>query len=393
MGLVSRLRRRIQGALKKPKTYPVLYNVNGANESSLHKRALLAYLTQAFVLPEGSPDFLKHQNLRQCQQIASLLGEFGYIVDVVDIRDQAFKPDHNYDLVLRDRLRAERFEPDRNDITRLFLATTMDHSVHNRNLRRRHQWLSERRGDVIPIKRLFIENLPYAVEADAIIGFGNEYILKTWQHTSKARTYSFNNYGFPGTRFIWESKKFAEARKKFLFFASGTQVQKGLDLLLEIFPRLPDLDLYVCSSFEQEKEAEFRACYRKELFETPNIHPVGWVTVNSSQFYELAERCAYVINPSCSEGQSGAVVQCMHAGLIPIVTRESGIDTNDFGVTFVDDTLEEIEKTIMHLAGLPESWHREHSLKTRKIAEEQYSEVVFLRRWREILSEVLPRGN
>ncbi len=165
--------------MKKPKIYPVLYNVNGANESLLQKRALLAYLTQAFLLREDAPDFLKHQNLRQCKQIAGLLGEFGYIVDVVDIRDQVFRPDRKYDLVLRDRLRAERFEPDRIDITRLFLATTMDHSVHNRNLRRRHQWLSERRGDVIPIRRLFIEGLPYAADADAIIGFGNEYILET----------------------------------------------------------------------------------------------------------------------------------------------------------------------------------------------------------------------
>ncbi len=51
----------------------------------------------------------------------------------------------------------------------------------------------------------------------------------------------------------------------------------------------------------------------------------------------------------------------MHAGLIPVVTQESGIDTKDFGVTFVDDTTDEIGKTIVLLASLPESWHLEHS--------------------------------
>ena len=53
-----------------------------------------------------------------------------------------------------------------------------------------------------------------------------------------------------------------------------------------------------------------------------------------------------------------------------MVTRETGVDTEDFGVTFDDDSTGEIEKVIVRLAGSPETWHRQHSVKTRQVAEE-----------------------
>ena len=198
-----------------------------------------------------------------------------------------------------------------------------------------------------------------------------------------------SNYGFRTTKFSVDSKDFSIARKGFLFFASGSQVRKGLGLLLEVFPKHPDFDLYICSSFEYERD--FCRCYHKELSETSNIHPVGWIRVNSESFYNLVQRCAYVILPTCSDASTGSVVQCMMAGLIPVVTQEAGIDTEDFGITLADDSLGEIEKTIRELSELPESWHRERSTRTRKVAEEKFSEKAFVNRWREIIGDITGR--
>lgn len=370
--------------------FPVFYNVNAADESTLAKRALLVYRARPFQLANDAAEYLTHQNLQQCRQIAAMLGECGYVVDVLDFKDRGMRPNRNYDLVLKDRLAMEHCSHASREAKRLLLASTMNHAVHNANLRRRHQRLSQRRGRQLQIRRLANENMRYAAEADAIIGFGNTYTVGTWQSASKGKLYTFNNYGFAGTRFIFEEKDFRAARRNFLFFASGSQVQKGLDLLLEIFARLPQLNLYICSSFKNE--SDFCECYQKELFETSNIHAIGWVQANTPEFYDLAARCAYVIHPSCSEGQPGSVVQCMHTGLLPLVTREAGIDTEDFGVTFEDDDLERIEKVITELAALPETWHRERSVRTRDAAEKSYTEDSFLSRWRAILSEVLADG-
>jgi glycosyltransferase involved in cell wall biosynthesis len=157
--------------------------------------------------------------------------------------------------------------------------------------------------------------------------------------------------------------------------------------LLEIFPKYPDLHLYICSEFA--KEADFCSCYHKELHETPNIHPIGWITVNGPKYDELVKKCAFVIHPTCSEGQPGSVVQCMYSGLIPLVTKETGIDTEDFGITFEGDGLEEIERVILEVSRQPESWHRERSIRTRKVSEKKYSEDAFMERWRNMLGEIL----
>jgi hypothetical protein len=79
----------------------------------------------------------------------------------------------------------------------------------------------------------------------------------------------------------------------------------------------------------------------------------------------------------------------MYSGLIPLVTREAGIDTEDVGVTFSDDSLEEIERVVREVSQLPEKWHRERSSRTRKAVEEKYSEDAFLNRWRDILAEIV----
>ena len=227
----------------------------------------------------------------------------------------------------------------------------------------------------------------YISNVNAIIGVGNDYTMGTWRQAFAGPIYSFNNYGFKETTFDFDSKDFSSARGHFLFFASKSQVQKGLDLLLEIFPRIPDVHLYVCSDFKAE--ADFRACYQRELYETPNVHPIGRIPVNGPQFYDLVRQCAYVIAPTCSEGQPGSVVQCMYAGLIPLVTKEAGIDTERFGISFADDSLRGIERVIRKVSRQPEKWHRKRSAKTRRVAEKRFSEDALVRRWREILTEII----
>lgn len=377
--------------IKRAKRYPVIYNANAADESSYSKRALLVYVVKPF-LPEASRRaFPSHQNVRQCKQIAGLLGELGYIVDVADVRDRRFKPSRDYGLVISNKATLTGNADDfRADAIRIYLSTITGHRVHNANLRRRHDLLFARRQLRVMIRRRYAEVMPYVTKADAIVGFGNELIMSSWKEVFEGPIYAFNNYGYKETRFSVGSKDFARARRNFLFFAGGSQILKGLDLLLEIFPRHPDLHLYVCSPFKNE--TDFCSCYHKELYETPNVHPIGWIRVNSDKFYELVQRCAYVIHPSCSDASPGSVVQCMYSGLVPLVTNEAGIDTEDFGLTFIDDSLEEIEKVVVEVSQLPEDWHRTHSIRTRKTAEEKYSEDAFMRRWSTILEELLSRS-
>lgn len=388
---LRKLYNRLRVIVKPVKSYPVIYNANGSNEAIYNKRALLVYIVEPFLLKDDDPKFFKHQNLKRCRHITSILGEFGYVVDVVDIRDRKFRPSKDYDLIISNRVNLRGMENYfRKGAVKIFFASVISHKTHIRNLRRRHELLSKRRGCRLEVRRLYSEVMPYVTSSDAITGFGNEFIMNTWREVFNGPVYPFDNCGFKGTEFILDSKDFSSARNHFLFFASGGQVQKGLDLLLEVFPKHPNLHLYVCSGFENEPD--FCACYYKELYRTPNIHPIGWVTVNSPRYDELVQKCTYVIHPSCSEGQPGSVVQCMYSGLVPIVTKEAGIDTEEFGITFSDDSIEEIERVMLEVSKLPEGWHREHSIRTREVCERKYSEEAFINRWIDILSDILNSG-
>jgi len=360
--------------------YPVLRNVNRAAEAK--RSALLVYLVEPFVIRKDDRRFLEHQNLRQCLQIASALGEAGYIVDVADIDDPKFFPERRHDLVLSHRADLPDPKGMMNESIRVYLATGKNHVVHNRNVRARYEALALRRGSVLAPLSLNSEDLPFVRHAHAIVGFGNRESVATWTGMADVPLYPFNNYGYASTRSTVEPKDFARAGSHFLFFASRDQVAKGLDLLLEIFARHSALHLYVCSAFKRERA--FVDCYRKELFQRPNIHAVGLVPVNSERFYDLTRRCAYVIHPSCSDATPGSVVQCMHTGLIPVVTKECGMDLEGVGTVLPDDRASTIEEAILRGASREKSWLEDQARKTRQLATEKYSEESFIRRWREI---------
>ena len=382
--------RAVRRAIRLLRGYPVVFDVNHSAGKVRRQRALLVYLTEPFLLKETDPIFYWHQNFRQSRQIAAVLDEYGYVVDVADIADKRFVPDRPYDLVVSHRVDLDPGHEFFKNAIRVYLATGMNHIVHNRCVRSRYQDVAQRRGCTLKVLEIHTEEMPFVSRAKAICTFGNSLIALTWKEKFAVPVFPFNNYAFTES-FTWEIKRdFPKARNCFLFFATSSQVRKGLDLLLEIFPKHPQLQLFVCSKFADEPD--FCRCYDRELFHTPNIHPLGIVHLHSPLFKELIETCAYVIAPSCTEGQSGAVVQCMAFGLIPIISRENGIDSEDFGVLMEDIGLAEIEKTVLKMAEMPETWLQEQSRRTREAASMKFSEAAFQERWREMLTKILTRG-
>jgi glycosyltransferase involved in cell wall biosynthesis len=376
---------RIEAVLSSKRRSQPVFNVNRVANPRGMKRALFVYLTLPFHLRPGHPMFFQHQNRKQAVLIARLLGEFGYLVDVVDITDRSFRPAGVYDLILSHRVDCAGLETAINDKTvKIYLASGTNHLWRNRNIRQRLDALAARRGRALDPVVWDIEDMPWVRNADAVVCFGNEHVVQSWREVCPGPVYGFNNYGMVTNASF--SRDYAEARHHFLFFGSGQQVGKGLDLLLEVFPRHPELHLYICSRYEREKD--FCECYRHELFETPNIHPCGWIDIKGARFRQLVTRCAWVVHPTCSDASTGSVINAMSAGLVPIVTREAGIDLEDFGILFADDRLETIEQTICKAAQLPAREVEILSQRTHEAAKRDFSEEAFLRRWREILTDI-----
>jgi len=128
--------------------------------------------------------------------------------------------------------------------------------------------------------------------------------------------------------YIFKPRDLNQSRKNFIWFGSYGAIHKGLDILIDVFKLLPEYNLFICGLDRREKNL-FKLNYK-------NIHDLGFINIKSKEFICLMDSCSYVILPSCSEGMATAVLTCMNHGLIPIVTRECGIDLLDWGF-YLDD--------------------------------------------------------
>jgi glycosyltransferase involved in cell wall biosynthesis len=244
--------------------------------------------------------------------------------------------------------------------------------------------LQQRRGVTLRPRRIVppslgIEHANYATT------WGNEFTIGTFSYARKA----ILRLPVPSTSlYPWsEDKDYSRQRKNFLWFGNVGMVHKGLDVVLEAFAQMPDYHLTVCGDVKNEED--FEATYHKELYQRSNIESVGWVDTDSARFKEITDKCVGVIHPSCSEGCSGSVVTCLHAGLIPIVSYESGIDVWDFGLILKESSVEEIIQGVKAISDLSAVTLKERSRKAWEFARAFYTKENYVACYSDFVTNVL----
>jgi glycosyltransferase involved in cell wall biosynthesis len=226
-----------------------------------------------------------------------------------------------------------------------------------------------------------IENADYATV------LGNRFVLSTYRYAKKPL------FSLPvpaAIEYSWmASKDFDSCRNHFLWFGSSGLVHKGLDLTLEAFIQMPDSHLTVCGPVREEPD--FEKAYYRELYETPNIHTIGWVDIGGPEFLDIIQKCVGLVYPSCSEAQAGAVVTCLQAGLIPIVSFETGLDVEDFGILLKECTVDEIKNTVQELSALPAQELKARARSAWEFARANHTKERYSKAFENILDEIIAR--
>ena len=343
---------------------------------------LLSYRIEPFLLKPGQPIQNSHTHYWESWQIARTFLDLGYSVDVIHARNQTFHPEKTYSYFIGHRINFDR-------IARLLKGgcvkiAHMDtaHWIFNNHATYQRKFeLQQRRGVALKESHRLIE-LDMAIEnADYVVTYGNQFTLDTYRYAKKPLfRVPISTCGlFPSP----ENKNVDACRSNFLWFGSGGFVHKGLDLVLEAFAEMPNYHLYICGPLQKEKD--FSRMYSKELYQTPNIHAIGWVDVDGPEFIEIANKCLGIVYPSCSEAGGGSVIACMHAGLIPLVSYESSVDVGDFGVVLKESSINVIKNTVQMVSDLPaeqlqrmarEAWEFARANHTRDKFAEEYKKVV-----------------
>jgi glycosyltransferase involved in cell wall biosynthesis len=253
---------------------------------------------------------------------------------------------------------------------------------------RRKLELQQRRGITIKGSDRIVEHTLALEHADCVTVCGNDFNVNTLGYLSKP---IYKLPQAPPMVYPWpDDKEFGSCRTNFLWFGSHGFVHKGLDLVLEAFAEMPDYHLYVCGPLK--KEEDFVAAYHKELHQTPNIHAVGWVDVEGPEFTLMARKCLGVVYPSCSEAGGGNVIVCMHAGLIPLVSYESSVDVEDFGVMFKDSSVNTIRNAVQVLANRPSDQLRQMARKAWESVRANHTREKFAEDYKNLVVNVLGKA-
>ena len=305
-------------------------------------RVLFSFIIEPFLLPPGRVSHAHTHDWESLRMVQTFL-DAGYAVDVTRWSNLSFEPVQHYDVFVDVRLNLERLAPKMPAHCRKVMHIETAHpSVHNAAQLKRLQELCERRGiDLAPFK--LIEDNHAIEHADCATCLGNEFTVNSYAFADKPihRIPISVPFTYP-----WPERKSLESvRRTWLWFGSEGFVHKGLDLVLEAFAGMPDFTLYVCGPME--REPEFQQAFYEELYRTPNIRTLGWVDVGGARFRDVANRSLGLIYPSCSEGGGGSVYTCMHAGLIPVVSRESSVDVDaSYGCLLKDCRVETLRDEV-----------------------------------------------
>lgn len=348
--------------------------------------AVLSYVLLPFLLADDQPLPNTHTQYWESRAIAEALLAEGFAVDVISYYNQAFIPRKRYDFFIDVRWNMERLASSLGPSCRKILHIDMAHFLYNNEAEvRRLLDLQRRRGVTLLPQRH--ERSNRGIEfADCATMLGNDFTESTYRYANKTV------YRVPVTApNLWpaeRAKNFEECRTTFLWLGTRGLVHKGLDLVLEAFAAMPQYQLIVCGPIAGEPD--FAAAYHHELYETPNIRTLGWVDIGSEQFRQVTDRCVALVFPTCSEGQSGSTVTALHAGLIPIVSYQAGVDVQpDFGVVLQTCSIDEIKDAVSHIANLPPAELRDMAERALHFARTHHTRERFLETYRQVIHELV----
>jgi len=371
---------KIQGRLERRRMISLEPNTPAVGN------VLLSYVLNPFTLKPGEPVPIFHTQHWECLQMAKTFLDLGYNVDVIWFYNDVFLPKKEYKFFIETRHNLERSLPFLNeDCIKIFHSDSAHLLFHNAAEANRLLGLQQRRGVTLSPRRF--EQPNKAIEyADCATVLGNEFTMGTFKYANKPL------YRIPisaPTLYPWpENKDFAACRYNFLWFGSGGLVHKGLDLLLDAFSQMPDYHLTICGPIDREED--FVKAFYQELYQTPNIHTVGWVDVNSQKFLDIVNSCLALVYPSCSEGGGGCVINCMHTGLIPLVSYESSVDvSDDYGVIFKENSVEEIKRAIENISRLNPSQLEQMAKNSWKFVRENHTREQFAQVYKETIEKIM----
>lgn len=308
-------------------------------KSSYEKKVLFVYSTYHF----NKKYYLAHSNYQESLVIAKIFDEMGYIVDIYN-NNREYKIDFDkYAIVFGEGIPMfQAIQQNTHAISIYYATGSHPWQCSASSLNRVIDYYKKNKFLALESTRLQDYRWGLAASlSDAVIVIGNDNTKKTFEDNGSENIYKINPT-FHIKKEMRNIQKSQDSLKSMLYFASYGLLHKGLDLVIEAFREFPDWTLHVCGYTQREND------FLISLNIPENVIVHGFIDIESSLFQKLSENCGYVILPSSSEGIATAVLTAMgRGGMIPVVTKECGVDIDDFGILIEDLTIESVKEAIV----------------------------------------------
>lgn len=309
--------------------------------TKVQKKILLCYLDYARTVRELRQNF-GHTNRQEMMQMIKVCIDNDWCIDVCGCNDMFAKEQiradyYDYILGLGDNFRYA-VEKNPNALAIIYM-TENPYDISYEKETQRLSYFKERTGRTFHLERTGVYyQKDDEKKADAIICLGDKKYFPEDKKVIRVWPSALKNPNF--------APEFSEKKKtNFMVYGTDGFVHKGNDILVEVFAKHPEWNLYLCGARGSEKAKE--AGYQLP----PNVHAVGFVDTLSEQFNEIVAKCYYLLLPSCSEAPSTAVLTGMRHGMLPVVSRGIGLDELDaYFEYFSDYHIEAVEDMLERLA-------------------------------------------
>ena len=383
--------KKLKKLLKRNKIFIKMYNflfsqpIKNVNQKKFNKKALLSYSIYPF---KNKYKGVSHPNSIESYKLNKILDELGYIVDIYNnIYDGKIKYE-NYDLIIGEGLPISNyFLENRGKVIKTVYYATGSHPIFNntRSLERLIEFYGKSKKWMEKSSRI-VDNkwfLGSSLSDDYII-IGNQITQNSFkQYTDNKPIYTINPPFYQKVKDISLDRKI---KNKFLWFGSYGLLHKGLDVVIETFLNRKDLELHICGYLDGERD--FIEVYKDQLLTAENIIMHGFISVEGPVFRELMETCSFVILTSVAEGLATAVVTAMgNGGLIPVVTKETGIDIS-LAIPVINNDIESLNQALDLAVELTDAEIMEKSKNNLEFVQNNFSEQCFEENLRNILYKI-----
>ena len=355
-----------------------------SNKQSKDK-VLICYIKSPFYMKDRP---VKHCNVIESQIIAETFYNLGYSVDVVDCRCKRKIDYSKYKVICGFGLSFRNsFFNARLSTKRICYLTGANPNFSNTQEALRIKTIFKSKGTLLlPRREVYWPWMHAAINSDHLIVTGNQFTENSYKNLN-------NNISHVSVPFIKSSLDIqfnAQSNTGFLWFGGAGALFKGLDLAIDsVKESVHNIKLDICGPISGEKD--FFDLYDQDISKNQYINFHGMIDVSSSKMKLLAERNAFVILPSCSEGGASSVLTCMNLGMIPIVTKECSINLVNFGIQIKDFTLEAMREAINTAIAMTDQEINLQRGLIRKFLDNNHSENAIKMQMTDLLKKILSK--